>query len=51
MGQLLLTLDLMNKQNIIHRDLKPDNILVLNDKDMHVCIADLGLACFITDKK
>ncbi|MBN3270541.1 RIPK1 kinase, partial [Polyodon spathula] len=32
----------LNQKNIVHKDLKPENILI--DKDVHVKIADLGLA-------
>ncbi|MGH0167149.1 UNVERIFIED_CONTAM: hypothetical protein FKN15_005044 [Acipenser sinensis] len=32
----------LNQKSIIHKDLKPENILI--DKDVHVKIADLGLA-------
>ncbi|KAK1173599.1 receptor-interacting serine/threonine-protein kinase 1 isoform X2 [Acipenser oxyrinchus oxyrinchus] len=32
----------LNQNSIIHKDLKPENILI--DKDVHVKIADLGLA-------
>lgn len=49
MAQLLLTMDLMHRNGIIHRDLKPDNILILDRKEMKVCISDLGLACKADD--
>lgn len=49
MEQLLLAVDLMHKQGIVHRDLKPDNILVMDREKLHVCIADLGLACKMTE--
>jgi serine/threonine protein kinase len=39
----------MHKRGIVHRDLKPDNILVLDKDRLEVCIADLGLACRVTD--
>ena len=41
----------MKRQGIYHRDLKPDNILLLNEQELKVCIADLGLACRATDNK
>jgi serine/threonine protein kinase len=44
MGQLLLALNYMHRNVIIHRDMKPANILVLNKKNLNVCIADLGLS-------
>lgn len=39
----------MHRKNIVHRDLKPDNVLLLNDEDLCVCITDLGMACRLTD--
>ena len=51
MTQLLLALDLMHRSNIIHRDLKPANILIMDKKEMQVCIADLGLAITTIDIK
>lgn len=39
----------MHRKGIIHRDLKPDNILILDKKEMKVCISDLGLACRAND--
>ena len=37
----------MHEKNIVYRDLKPENILI--DEDGHLCLADFGLAKFITD--
>lgn len=51
MEQLILAVDLMHKRGIVHRDLKPDNILVLDKDRLEVCIADLGLACRISDNE
>ena len=51
MEQLLLTVDLLHRQNILHRDIKPDNILILDKREIQVCIADLGFACQATDKR
>ncbi|XP_071409433.1 receptor-interacting serine/threonine-protein kinase 1 [Pithys albifrons albifrons] len=34
----------LHKQGFVHKDLKPENILV--DRDFHIKIADLGVACF-----
>ena len=49
MIQLILTVDLMQQKGIYHRDLKPENILILDDVELKVCIADLGLACRASD--
>lgn len=50
MIQMLLSLDLMHRRNIIHRDLKLDNVLLLDDQNLGICITDLGMACRGDDK-
>lgn len=45
----MLAVDLMHRRNIVHRDIKPDNILIIDIKDMSVCITDLGMACRTDD--
>lgn len=41
----------MHRKGILHRDIKPDNILILKEDDLKVCIADLGMACRLSDLK
>ena len=40
----------MHKKGYVHRDIKPDNILVFNEQELKVCIADLGFACSLRDE-
>lgn len=49
MIQLLLTVDLMHRNGMIHRDIKLDNVLILEEDTLDICIADLGMACRATD--
>lgn len=51
MAQLLLAIDLMHRKGLIHRDIKPDNILIVDRKELQICISDLGLACRADDEK
>ena len=51
MEQLLLATDLMHRHDIVHRDIKPENVLIIEKRELKVCIADLGLACRTTDDK
>lgn len=40
---------LQHERNIVHRDIKPENILLV-DKDLHVKLADFGLAKIIGEE-
>jgi serine/threonine protein kinase len=49
MAQLLLAMNFMHLNGWVHRDIKPANLLVMDRKDLYICIGDLGLSCPITD--
>lgn len=51
MAQIILAVDLMHRKGIIHRDIKPDNVLIVDQNELKICITDLGLACKANDKK
>lgn len=38
-----------HERNIVHRDIKPENIL-LTDKELHIKLADFGLAKIIGEE-
>lgn len=38
-----------HERNIVHRDIKPENILLV-DKELHVKLADFGLAKIIGEE-
>ncbi|KAI1457383.1 checkpoint kinase 2-like protein [Annulohypoxylon moriforme] len=47
--QLFQGIKYLHDRNIVHRDVKPENIL-LTDKDLHVKLADFGLAKIIGEE-
>lgn len=47
--QLFQGVKYLHERNIVHRDIKPENIL-LADKDLHVKLADFGLAKIIGEE-
>lgn len=47
--QLFHGVKYLHDRNIVHRDIKPENILLV-DKDLHVKIADFGLAKIIGEQ-
>ncbi|KAH5388696.1 hypothetical protein HBI33_045350 [Parastagonospora nodorum] len=47
--QLFQAVKYLHDRNIVHRDIKPENIL-LTDKDLHVKLADFGLAKIIGEE-
>ncbi|ODA82968.1 hypothetical protein RJ55_01477 [Drechmeria coniospora] len=47
--QLFQGVKYLHERNIVHRDIKPENILMV-DKDMHVKLADFGLAKIIGEE-
>ncbi|KAK4499970.1 hypothetical protein PRZ48_008156 [Zasmidium cellare] len=47
--QLFQGIKYLHERNIVHRDIKPENILLI-DKELHVKIADFGLAKIIGEE-
>ncbi|KAF2832194.1 Pkinase-domain-containing protein [Ophiobolus disseminans] len=47
--QLFQAVKYLHERNIVHRDIKPENIL-LTDKNLHVKLADFGLAKIIGEE-
>ncbi|OAA73983.1 Serine/threonine-protein kinase domain protein [Cordyceps fumosorosea ARSEF 2679] len=47
--QLFHGIKYLHERNIVHRDIKPENILLV-DKDLHVKLADFGLAKIIGEQ-
>ncbi|OQO09088.1 hypothetical protein B0A48_05979 [Cryoendolithus antarcticus] len=48
-AQLFQGVKYMHERNIVHRDIKPENILLI-DKELHVKLADFGLAKIIGEE-
>lgn len=46
-AQIVLALGYLHANNIVHRDLKPENVLM--DGKGYICLADFGLAKFLTE--
>ncbi|KAF2134163.1 lanosterol 14-alpha-demethylase [Dothidotthia symphoricarpi CBS 119687] len=47
--QLFQAVKYLHERNIVHRDIKPENIL-LTDKELHIKLADFGLAKIIGEE-
>ena len=47
-AQIVLAMGYLHKDNVVHRDLKPENDLM--DADGYICLADFGLAKFLTNQ-
>jgi serine/threonine protein kinase len=48
LDQITSALQFAHTQGIIHRDIKPSNILLVDNSDLHVYLADFGLAKVMT---
>ena len=50
MKNLLEALSYIHSKNIVHRDLKPENIILVSEEnDFDICIADFGLATMVKE--
>jgi serine/threonine protein kinase len=44
--QIALAVDFAHANGVIHGDIKPENVLFLDEKRSHACLADFGIATF-----
>ena len=41
----------IHRLNVMHRDIKPENLILRNQSNLELCLADFGLAEFVDSSK